>query len=120
MQVSGSPLLAAVFVALGAVSFLALGYVLASFTRTEEAANGITQVVQFPMMFLSGVFFPIEAMPQFLQSIARLIPLTYLADALRQVMVGGTAFAPLWVCAAVLLGWLVVCFAIASRKFRWQ
>jgi ABC-2 type transport system permease protein len=120
VQVSGSLLLAAVFVALGAVSFLALGYVLASFTRTEEAANGITQVVQFPMMFLSGVFFPIEAMPQFLQSIARLIPLTYLADALRQVMVGGTAFAPLWVCAAVLLGWLVVCFAIASRKFRWQ
>ncbi len=106
--------------ALGAVSFLALGYVLASFTKTEEAANGITQVVQFPMMFLSGVFFPIEAMPQFLQSIARLIPLTYLADALRQVMVGGTAFAPLWVCAAVLLGWLVVCFAIASRKFQWQ
>ena len=120
VEVTGSLLLAAAFVALGAVSFLALGYVLASFTRTEEAANGITQVVQFPMMFLSGVFFPIEAMPQFLQSVARLIPLTYLADALRQVMVGGTAFAPLWVCAAVLLGWLVVCFAIASRKFRWQ
>ena len=120
VEITGSLLLAAAFVALGAVSFLALGYVLASFTRTEEAANGITQVVQFPMMFLSGVFFPLEAMPQFLQSVARLIPLTYLADALRQVMVGGTPFAPLWVCAAVLLGWLVVCFAIASRKFRWQ
>ena len=120
VEVSGSLLLTAFFVVLGAVSFLALGYVLASFTRTEEAANGITQVVQFPMMFLSGVFFPIEAMPQFLQSIARLIPLTYLADALRQVMVGGTPFAPLAVCAAVLLGWLVVCFAIASRKFQWQ
>ena len=120
VEVSGSLLLTASFVALGAVSFLALGYVLASFTRTEEAANGITQVVQFPMMFLSGVFFPIEAMPSFLQSIARLIPLTYLADALRQVMVGGTAFASLWVCAAVLLAWLVVCFAIAARKFQWQ
>jgi ABC-2 type transport system permease protein len=120
VEMSGSLLLAASFVALGAVSFLALGYVLASFTKTEEAANGITQVVQFPMMFLSGVFFPLEAMPQFLQQVARLIPLTYLADALRQVMVGGTPFAPLWVCAAVLLAWLVVCFAIASRKFRWQ
>ena len=118
VEVTGSLLLAAAFVALGAVSFLALGYVLASFTRTEEAANGITQVVQFPMMFLSGVFFPLEAMPQFLQSVARLIPLTYLADALRQVMVGGTPFASLWVCALVLLGWLVVCFAIASRKFQ--
>jgi ABC-2 type transport system permease protein len=120
VEMSGSLLLSGSFVALGAVSFLALGYVLASFTKTEEAANGITQVVQFPMMFLSGVFFPIEAMPSFLQSIARLIPLTYLADALRQVMVGGTAFAPLWICAAVLLGWLVVCFAIAARKFQWQ
>ena len=48
------------------------------------------------------------------------MPLTYLADALRQVMVGGAAFAPLWVCAAVLAGWLVVCFGIAARKFRWQ
>src|SRR6478609_24791 len=95
-----------------AVAFMALGYVLASFTKTEDAANGLTQVVQFPMMFLSGVFFPIAAMPPFLQGIARLVPLTYLADALRQVMVGGTPFAPLWVCAAVLAGWLVVCFAI--------
>ena len=42
------------------------------------------------------------------------------ARVLRQVMVGGAAFAPLYVCAAVLLGWLGVCFAIASRKFRWQ
>ena len=54
------------------------------------------------MMFLSGTFFPIDQMPQSLQAVARLIPLTYLADALRQVMVGGAAFAPLWVCAAVL------------------
>ena len=46
-------------------------------------------------------------MPAFLQPIARLIPLTYLADALRQVMVGGAAFAPLCVCAAVLAVWLV-------------
>jgi len=120
VEITGSLLLAALFVVLGAVSFLSLGYVLASFAKTEDAANGMTQVVQFPMMFLSGVFFPIAAMPPVLQTIARLIPLTYLADALRQVMVGGVPFAPLWVCAVVLLGWLVVCFAIASRKFHWQ
>ena len=120
VDITGSLLLAAAFVVLGAVAFLALGYVLASFTKTEDAANGLTQVVQFPMMFLSGVFFPIEAMPSFLQSIARLIPLTYLADALRQIMVGGVPFAPLYVDAGVLLVWLAVCFGIASRKFRWQ
>jgi ABC-2 type transport system permease protein len=120
VEITGSLLLALVFVALGAMAFLALGYVIASFAKTEEAANGMTSVVQFPMMFLSGTFFPIAAMPDFLQTIARLIPLTYLADALRQVMVGGAAFAPLYVCAAVLVAWLVACFAIASRTFRWQ
>jgi ABC-2 type transport system permease protein len=119
VQVSASGGLALFFIVLGSVAFLSLGYVLASFTRTEEAANGLTSVVQFPMMFLSGTFFPIDAMPDFLQTIARLIPLTYLADALRQLMVGGAAFAPLWVCAAVLFGWLVVCFGIAAKKFRW-
>jgi ABC-2 type transport system permease protein len=120
VEITGSLLLVAGFVTLGAMAFLALGYVIASFANTEDGANGMTSMIQFPMMFLSGAFFQIDQMPQFLQVIARVIPLTYLADALRQVMVGGSPFAPLWVCAAVLLGWLVVCFTIASRKFRWQ
>jgi ABC-2 type transport system permease protein len=102
------------------MTFLALGYVIASFAQTEDAANGMTSVVQCPMMFLSGTFFPLDQMPDFLQGIARVIPLTYLSDALRQVMVGGSAFAPLWVCAAVLVEWLVVCLGIAAWKFRWQ
>jgi ABC-2 type transport system permease protein len=120
VEITGSLILVTGFVALGAVAFLSLGYVIASFAKTEDAANGMTSMIQFPMMFLSGAFFQIDQMPPFLQVIARIIPLTYLADALRQVMVGGAAFAPLWVCAAVLAGWLVVCFGIASRKFQWQ
>jgi ABC-2 type transport system permease protein len=120
VEITGPFPLSIVFIVLGAVSFLALGYVVASFASTEDAANGMTSVIQFPMMFLSGTFFPIDDMPDALQAVARAIPLTYLSDALRQVMVGGAAFAPLWVCFAVLAGWLVVCFAIAARKFRWQ
>ena len=120
VEVVGSLILVAAFVTLGAMAFLALGYVIASFAKTEDSANGMTSMIQFQMMFLSGAFFQIDQMPQFLQVVARIIPLTYLADALRQVMVGGAAFAPLWVCAAVLLGWLVVCFGIAARKFEWQ
>jgi ABC-2 type transport system permease protein len=120
VEITGPFALSLVFIVLGAVAFLALGYVVASFAKTEDSANGMTSVIQFPMMFLSGTFFPIDSMPDVLQTVARVIPLTYLSDALRQVMVGGAAFAPLWVCAAVLLGWLVVCFAIAARKFQWQ
>jgi ABC-2 type transport system permease protein len=120
VKITGPFPLSAVFIVLGAVSFLALGYVVASFASTEDSANGMTSVIQFPMMFLSGTFFPIDQMPAPLQAVARVIPLTYLSDALRQVMVGGAAFAPLWLCFAVLAGWLAVCFAIAARKFRWQ
>ena len=117
VEITGPWPLTVVFVVLGAVAFLALGYVIASFAKTEDSANGMTSVVQFPMMFLSGTFFPIEQMPDFLQTIARLIPLTYLADALRQVMVGRRARSRRCRSAPpVLAGWLVVCFGIAARE----
>jgi len=79
-----------------------LGYVIASFASTEDAANGMTSAVQFPLMFLSGTFFPIDSMPDALRTVARALPLTYLGDGLRQVMVDGTPFSPLWVCFLVL------------------
>jgi ABC-2 type transport system permease protein len=120
VQVAGSWLLIGAFVLLGSLTFIALGYVIASFASSEESANGMTSVVQFPLMFLSGTFFPIDAMPDALRTVARAMPLTYLGDALRQVMVNGTPFSPLWVCFAVLVGWLVVCFGVAARFFRWQ
>ena len=120
VEVTGSWAMIAVFVVLGSLAFTSLGYVIASFARTEEAANGITQVVQVPMMFLSGVFFPIVLMPDWMQTVAKVLPLTYLADALRQVMVGGSPFVPLGACFAILVGWLVVCLALSARFFRWQ
>ncbi|HEX7949941.1 MAG TPA: ABC transporter permease, partial [Candidatus Limnocylindrales bacterium] len=88
--------------------------------QTEEAANGMTSIVQFPLMFLSGIFFPLEIMPTWLRTVATFMPLTYLGDALRQVMVGGTPFVPLWADMAILGGWLVACLAISARFFRWQ
>jgi ABC-2 type transport system permease protein len=120
VQIAGNWLLIGLLVVLGSLAFIALGYVIASFATSEESANGMTSVVQFPLMFLSGTFFPIAAMPDALQTVARAMPLTYLGDALRQVMVDGTPFSTLWVCLAVLVGWLVICFGIAARFFRWQ
>ena len=72
MEVVGSLILVAAFVTLGAMAFLALGYVIASFAKTEDSANGMTSMIQFPMMFLSGAFFQIDQMPQFLQVVARM------------------------------------------------
>ncbi|MGD0861735.1 MAG: ABC transporter permease [Candidatus Limnocylindrales bacterium] len=120
VQIIGSVLAVAGLVLLGAGAFLAIGFALASFLNTEEQATGVVQVVQIPMMFLSGIFFSFDMLPGFLQVIARLMPLTYLADALRQVMVNGTQVAPLGTDLAILSGWLVVCLAIAARSFRWE
>ncbi len=120
VKIVGSILGVAGLVLLGAGTFLALGFFLAAFLKTEEQATGVVQVVQIPMMFLSGIFFPFTMLPGFLQTIARILPLTYLGDALRQVMVNGSAVAPLGVDLAILVGWLVVCLAIATRSFRWE
>lgn len=120
VTIVGSIALVVGFIVLGAVTFISIGYVIASFAKTEESANSLTSVVQFPLMFLSGIFFPIEFMPEFLQPVAALLPLTYLGDALRQVMVGGAPYAPLPIDALVLGGWLAGSFLISARFFRWQ
>jgi ABC-2 type transport system permease protein len=120
VQVVGNLLEVGAIVLLGSASFLAIGFALASFLKTEEQATGVVQIVQLPMMFLSGIFFSFDFLPGFLQTVARFLPLTYLGDALRQVMVNGTQVAPLGADVAILAGWLVVCLGIAARSFRWE
>src|SRR5258705_2601191 len=89
VKVVGNPLPIAGFVILGALTFTSIGYVIASFARTEEAANGITSVVQFPLMFLSGIFFPLEVLPDWLRNVATPMPLTSLGDRRARPIVGG-------------------------------
>jgi ABC-2 type transport system permease protein len=120
IQIVGNVLLSLGFVFLGAGAFLSLGFMLASFLKTEEQATGVVQVVQMPLMFLSGIFFPFTFMPDFLRSVARLLPLTYLGDGLRQSMVNAPQIAPLGIDALILAGWTVVCLAVAARSFRWE
>ena len=60
-----------------------------SIAKNQESAQFILGFLQFPMMFLSGVLFPVEQMPVPLQYISKVLPLTYATDALRKVMVLG-------------------------------
>jgi ABC-2 type transport system permease protein len=110
----------AAFVLLGGAAFLALGFFISGLSKTEEAVPALVQLVSFPMMFLGGVFFPIETFPRVVQVIARVLPLTFLADGLRQVMVGGAALYPLWIDCVVLLGWMLVGGVLALRVFKWE
>lgn len=108
------------WVLLGSATFVSLGYLLTSFAKTVESASGLVQMVQFPMMFLSGIFFPPEMMPQSLRFVVRLFPLSYLGDALRYVTVGIPTQFDLGVDFFVLFAWLLGSFLLAIRFFRWE
>jgi ABC-2 type transport system permease protein len=120
VTILGNWLALAGVVLLGTLTFISIGYFAVSRARTVEGAQPVIQLVQFPMLFLSGIFFPIDIMPAFIRPIVNALPLTYLGDALRQVMVQGTPAYPLYVDIAVLAGWLVVCMVLAVRFFRWE
>lgn len=107
-------------IVLGTLTFLAMGYMLSSFAKTEETVVPLLMAVQFPMMFLSGIFFPVEFMPDFMRPIMAAMPLTYLGDSLRQIMVESSALHSHLTNIAVLGGWLLVCLTAAVRLFRWE
>ncbi|MFN8558691.1 MAG: ABC transporter permease [Dehalococcoidia bacterium] len=104
------------FVILGATTFMAMGLAVSGLAPTAESVPALVQVVSFPMMFLSGKALPIESFPGVLQPLIRALPLTHLADALRQTMVGGAALQPLWLDALALAAWGLVAWPCASSS----
>ena len=120
VQMVGNWLLLLGLVLLGAFTFISIGYFAVSRARTVEGAMPIIQIIQFPMLFLSGIFFPVEVMPDFMRPILAIIPLTYLGDAFRQVMVDATPVYPLMLDIGVLAAWFVICMILAIKLFRWE
>jgi len=90
VHVYGSILLTFLLLLLGVFSFVGLGILITSFADREETATMLMMSLMFPMMFLSGVFFPVEQMPTWVQYISKVIPLSYSTDALRKVMILGS------------------------------
>lgn len=120
VELVGNLILLAGLVFLGAATFVSMGYMLASFTNSLEGGRNLIQTVQFPMMFLSGIFFPIEIMPDYIRPVVRAIPLTYLGDALRQVMVGFPPEYSLRTDVLVLTGWLIFSAVLAIKYWKWE
>ncbi|MCK4260118.1 MAG: ABC transporter permease [Halanaerobiales bacterium] len=120
VTIIGSVFKVAGIVILGALTFISMGYLLISFAKTQESGNGIIQAIQFPMMFLSGTFFPIAIMPDYIKPVVRALPLTYLGDALRQVMIGATPMFSLSTDLLVLVAWLVGCTILAIKFWKWE
>ncbi|MBN2305842.1 MAG: ABC transporter permease [Anaerolineae bacterium] len=107
-------------VILGAMTFIVLGYVLAGLAKTEEAVQGIISLPNFIFMFLSGIFFPVDMMPNWMRPVVDVIPLTYLGDALRQTMIDAGSYFSMTRSVVILAAWLVICAGLAVRVFRWE
>ena len=105
---------------LGSLSFSALGLLIASRARTIEGVSGVMNLVMMPMWILSGVFFSSQRFPDAVQPFIRLLPLTAVIDALRANMLQGARLSDLGLQVGALSVWLVVCFSVALKIFRWR
>jgi len=116
--INGSVALVIGLMLLSVFSFVGLGILITSFTSTEETANMIMMSFMFPMMFLSGVFFPLQQMPQFMQIVARFLPLTYAVTALRRVVVLGAGVPAIATDIVILFGFGIVLLSVALVMFE--
>ena len=89
-----------------------------SLAKDQETAQMMMMTIMFPMMFLSGVMFPLQQMPWYMQDIAKFLPLTYAADAMRRVIVIGAGVPAISTDLIILIAFGVVMIAIAVPLFR--
>lgn len=118
VKIYGSILLVFLLLFLIVFSFTGLGITITSFTKNEQTASMIMMTLMFPMMFFSGVFFPIQQMPPFMQGLAKALPLTYGTDALRNVMVLGASITEILGDVIFLLIFGIVFLIIAIPLFK--
>lgn len=107
------------FLILGPMLFASLGMLVGTVTKNPETAGVIGNIVTFPMMFLSGTFFPIAFMPEYLQTFAHVLPLFYVVEGLNNVMVYQN-YNGAMIDIAVIAVITVIIFALAVKLFKWR
>ena len=107
------------FILLGAVLFTGMGMFLGGLVKDVEAASALGNLIAFPMMFLSGAFWPLEIMPTYMQYIAKALPLTYFSEGLRFAMVYGDPWlAMLDMAVVAVLAFTFIALGSVTTKWR--
>ena len=118
VDLPGDALLLVLFTLLGVVCFAALGIAFSHAIPNEDAAPAYTNAVFLPLLFISGVFYSAEELPEALKAVAEVLPLKHLIDGLSQAIVGGGGDAA--TAAAVVGAWAIAGIVLAVRFFRWE
>lgn len=120
VRVEGNLLHIALLVVLGNIVFVNLGFVVGAFSKTVAAASGLGNAVGLPLMFMSGVFFPIENLPTVLRIIVEYLPLAPVLEIVRGIVLHSNAFWDFPLQLAIVCGWIVLSAVAAIRTFRFR
>lgn len=118
-RMKGSVLLFIIMWFLTLISMLSIGLLMASLCRTVKAANAVTSLVYFPMLFLSGATIPFELFPEGLQKVAAVLPLTQGINLMKEASMGMQTGGAVWR-IVLLIGITLVCTAISIKTFCWE
>jgi ABC-2 type transport system permease protein len=108
------------FLVLSITTILGIGLAIGGWSKNERQAAPLSNIVVFPMMFLSGTFFPRFLMPEWLQSVTYYLPLTPVIDGIRLLVTEGKHLTDIGTQLGMIGIWLVVIYVIAFRVFRWE
>jgi len=119
-RMDGSYLTLFVVLIVGAVSLISMGLMIAARVTSEELAGGLLNMVTWPMMLLSGVWFSLEAANDMVRNIAQVFPLTHILDSARAVMLDGASLAAIAPQLIVLIVMSAVFLSLGAIMFRWH
>jgi ABC-2 type transport system permease protein len=118
VQIYGSPIVMLVVMLLGTASFVGVGIILTAVAPDQETAQMMTMLLQFPMMFISGILFPVDQLPSWLQSIGKAMPLYYAADALRKVIILNATLTAIMPDVIILIVYTLLTMTLAIPLFE--
>jgi len=120
LTVAGNYLEIVLFTILSIFMILGIGLAIGGWAKNERQAAPLANIIVFPMLFLSGTFFPRYAMPEWLQSITNYLPLTPVIDGLRLIIVEGKHIWQIGPQLGLIFVWGIIVYAIAFKVFRWE
>lgn len=120
LKIVGNIFELAVFVIFSVITILGIGLAIGGWAKNERQAAPLANIVIFPMMFLSGTFFPRFLMPHWLQDITGFLPLSPVIDGSRLILTEGVHLTQLGSQLGIMAAWCVVIYFVAFRVFRWE